>query len=236
MWLQKILALLPGQDAQARSRMYRSIREYGARSLDCYDLTQPRRPLSATEVRGLATGAILAFRGNEPLRALPSPRPAALAEGKENLAQWWGITNTAEAIERLERLHYAGHRQELHPQLQSQPERWHAVFRANPFLAKRLVTSVAAWDYARLVNVARWCYDYGYLNWEQAWPFIDAATRLGLRDFYSWESFATSFVAGRLMWNPTLESHAEVAKITTFLVDSPHSPWRSLPWQPYPVD
>jgi hypothetical protein len=247
MWLQEkfnnalgtavdsLLGLVGNKEALVHTRMHSNIRRYGSRSVDCYDLARPRRPLNATEVRGLATGGILAFYNDDPIRVLPPLTPEGLAGGKESLAQWWGITNTEQAIERLERLQHTGHRQELRPQLKSQPKRWNAVFEANPFLEKRFVTSIAAWDYARMVNVARWSYDYGYLSWEQAWHYINAATRLALLEFDSWDSFATSFVAGRLMWNPDLESHAEIAKLTTFLVESPASPWRSIPWQPYPV-
>lgn len=213
-----------------------NLRQYGARDLAAFDLTQPVRELSKTEIRGLATGAILFFYGDNPIKILPQLKPDQLEERKETTGQWWGIHNTQDALEILQWLREEGHRQKFHGQLKQSPLHWRTQFATNPFLKKQEVENVAAWDYARSVNVARWCYDYGYLTWEQAWPFIDAATKHALRDYDSWESFATGFVAGRMMWDLPNEQHEDIAGIARYLLESRVSLWHDIPWALYPVN
>ncbi|MBX0288894.1 DUF1266 domain-containing protein [Hymenobacter sp. HSC-4F20] len=213
-----------------------NLRQYGARDLADFDLTQPVRQPSKTEIRGLATGAILFFYGDNPIKILPQLKPDRLEERKETIAQWWGIYDTQDALEILQWLREEGHRQKFQGQLKQNPLHWRTQFANNPFLKKREVGKVGAWDYARSVTVARWCYDYGYLTWEQAWPFIDAATRHALREYDSWESFTTGFVAGRMMWDLPNEQHGDIADIARYLLESRVSLWRDIPWQVYPVE
>lgn len=212
-----------------------NLRQYGARSLDDFDLTQPVRHPTPTEVRGLATGAILFFWGDRPIKILPRLKPEPLAEAKAATAEWWGIQSTAEALDTLQWLRQEGHRHDFHDRLKRESLRWHGLFATHPFLKNRAVTSVAAWDYGRMVNVARWCYDYGYLSWEQAWELIDAGTRLALREYDSWESFAAGFLAGRLLWNPDREDHADLADVASYLLERRVGMWHDIAWQPYPV-
>ncbi|RFP64734.1 DUF1266 domain-containing protein [Hymenobacter lapidiphilus] len=212
-----------------------SLEQYGTRSLDSYDLTQPHRMLEPTEVRAMALGLPLFFWADLPVKLLAQLKPKPHAESKASLAEWWGIEDAESAHDTLHWLRLEGHRQEYQPRLKTESLHWHRQFEANPFLAKRPVNSIAGWDYVRLVCVARWCYDYQYLSWEEAWPFIDVGARLALRDFDSWESLAASFMAGRLMWAPDNPNHAEMAANLQILVESPTSPWRQIPWRPYPV-
>lgn len=211
-----------------------NIQQYGARDLVDFDLTQQAHQPNATEIRGLATGGILFFWGDNPIKVLPAIKPEVLVERKAATAEWWGINDTEEALDILHWLRQEGHRKEFREKLKTDFSHWQQLFANNPFLKTRSVSSVAAWDYARSVNVARWCYDYGYLSWAQAWEFIDAATRLAVRDYDSWESFATGFVAGRIMWNPESDGHDDIAEISRYLLESKYSPWRDIPWLPYP--
>lgn len=232
-WFQKLGQLLAGKELLERTRLLQNVRRYGVRDPMQYDLDGPTRTLSPLEVRGLALGGILAYWNNDTFYQLPPLCPECRAPNAESLAQSWGITTPAEAHQCLQRLGSPGHRQELRQRLKQEPDYWYGLFRQNPFLARRAVSGIAAWDYARLANLARWCYDVGYLNWEEAWPYIDQGNHLAQREYDSWESFATGFVAGRLMWNPGLDSHAEIADVARFLVESKLSPWRTLPWAPY---
>jgi len=234
-WLNFISTFLSNKKQADITLQNNNLQQYGARDLADFDLTLPVRQPDATEIRGLATGAILFYWGDDPIKILPHLKPKALAENKASTTEWWGIHNTEEALATLQWLRQEGHRQEFNDQLKSQPLHWHKQFEANTFLKTRTVTTVGAWDYGRMVNVARWCYDYGYLTWEQAWRYIDLATRMALRDYPSWESFTTGFVAGRIMWNPSSETHDDVADIARYLVESNLSLWRDIPWQPYPV-
>lgn len=233
--LTKLLQnLLPGR-RNARVLENFNLQQYGTRNLDCYDLTKPYRVLEPTEVRAMALGLPLFFWADLPVKLLASLKPKFHAESKASLAEWWGIEDAESAHDTLHWLRLEGHRQEYQPRLKTESLHWHRQFEANPFLAKRPVNSIAGWDYVRLVCVARWCYDYEYLSWEEAWRFMDVAARLALRDFDSWESLAASFMAGRLMWAPDNPNHAEMAANLQFLVESPTSPWRQIPWQPYPL-
>ncbi|PJJ61211.1 DUF1266 domain-containing protein [Hymenobacter chitinivorans] len=234
-WLRSVSNFLSNKKIIAIEVRKQNLRQYGARDLDGFDLTQPARQPTPTEIRGLATGAILFFYGDNPIKLLPQLKPAEREERKAATAQWWGIYGTEDALEVLQNLRREGHRHKFQQQLKHESLQWYNRFAAHPFLKSRTVTNVGAWDYARLVNVARWCYDYGYLSWEQAWPFIDAGTRLALRDYDSWDSFAAGFVAGRLLWDVHNDSHADIAEVARYLLESPVSLWRDIPWQPYPV-
>ncbi|MCB2409097.1 DUF1266 domain-containing protein [Hymenobacter lucidus] len=234
-WLRTVATMLDSKKMAAITLENDNLRQYGARDLAGFDLTQPVRQPTPTEIRGLATGAILFFYGDNPIKILPQLKPAELVERKAATAQWWGIEDAEEALNVLQSLQEEGHRHDFQPLLKSESLYWYNLFEANPFLKSRTVTNVGAWDYARMVNVARWCYDYGYLSWEQAWKYIDAGTRLALRDYDSWDSFATGFVAGRIMWDATNESHEDIAEIARYLLESKFSLWRDIPWQPYPV-
>lgn len=226
--------LRPGQ-GNARVLENFNLQHYGTRSLDAYDLTQPHLLLSPTEVRAMAMGLPLFFWADLPIRLLARLRPQPFATNKASLAEWWGIEDADSARDTLQWLRHEGHRQQYQLRLKAESLHWHRQFELNPLLAKRPVASVAGWDYVRLVCVARWCHDYDYLSWEEAWPYIDAGARLALREFDSWAELAASFMAGRLMWMPDNPHHAEMAANLQFLVESPASPWRHIPWQPYPV-
>jgi len=211
-----------------------NLRIYGARDLGFYDLRAPTRVLTPVEIRGMAGGLPLFFWSDVPISLLAQLKPAELAQRKASMAEWWGVTDTEQALDTLNWLRHEGHRQKFQAQLKQQSLHWHRQFESHALPAVHTVENIAAWDYVRSVCVARWCHDYGYISWEQAWPFIDAATRLALRDFDSWESFAASFLAGRLMWSPESESHGDLAKIVAYLVKSPDSPWRYVAWHDYP--
>ncbi|UOQ52540.1 DUF1266 domain-containing protein [Hymenobacter cellulosivorans] len=235
-WLRSVSIFLSNKKIAAIKLENENLRLYGARDLAGFDLTKPVRQPTPTEIRGLATGGILFFYGDNPIKILPQLKPDELVERKAATAQWWGIYDTEDALTALQNLRKGGHRQDFQNQLKHESLHWYNLFATNPFLKSRTVTNVGAWDYARMVNVARWCYDYGYLSWEQAWPFIDAGTRLALRDYDSWDSFAAGFVAGRLMWDVQNDSHADIAEIARYLIESNVSLWRDIPWQLYPVE
>ncbi|MET4108196.1 DUF1266 domain-containing protein [Hymenobacter sp. UYP22] len=229
-----LLDLTPAR-RQAAALEKANLRIYGARSLDFYDLTKPTQVLSPVQIRGMAGGLPLFYWSDVPIALLAQLKPDELAERKESMEEWWGIANAEQALDILNWLQREGHRQKFKAQLKHQSLHWRRQFAAHPLPAVQSVENIAAWDYVRSVCVARWCHDYGYLSWEQVWPFIDVATRRALRDFTSWESFAASFLAGRLMWSPESDSHAELADIVAYLVKSPDSPWRYVAWHDYPA-
>lgn len=233
-WWRGLRAAWTGKELPLTPQRLQSLQHYGVEEVSGFDVARPLRELTPLEARGSALGAILFLTGDYPFKVVLPMKPARLKRERESVAEWWGIENTDEALEQLTRLLQQGHRPELSQRLKRQPLDWYARFEANPFIGQRPVGSLAAWDYARIVNVARWSFDFGYLTWEQAWHYIDQANRLARRDFDSWEAFATSFIAGRIMWNPGSESHDEIAAIATSLLNNPHSAWRTLAWESYP--
>lgn len=229
-----LLDLTPAR-RRANALMKANLRLYGARDLSSYDLTAPTQVMTPLEIRGLAGGLPLFFWSDVPLALLAKLVPTELAERKASMVQWWGIANREQALDILNWLKQEGHRQKYQQLLKQNSLHWHRVFEDHPLPAVGAVQNIAAWDYVRSVCVARWCHDYGYLSWEQVWPFIDTATRQALRDFDSWESYMASFLAGRLMWSPESETHADLAGIAAYLLKSPHSPWRYIAWADYPA-
>ncbi|RYY18594.1 MAG: DUF1266 domain-containing protein [Cytophagaceae bacterium] len=236
-WWRELRAVWTGKEPLLSAKQVENLQRYGVKDIAGFDAAHPVRELTPLEARGSALGAILFLTGNYPFEVVLPMKPTRLKDEKESMAEWWGISSPEEALaqlEQLEQLVRQGHRQRLTQQLKRQPLDWYARFEANPFIGQRPVGSLAAWDYARLVNVARWSFDFNYLTWEQAWHYIDQANRLARRDFDSWEAFATSFIAGRIMWNPDSSTHDTIAAIATSLLSSPFSAWRTLAWESYP--
>jgi hypothetical protein len=58
----------------------------------------------------------------------------------------------------------------------------------------------AAWDYGRLIFIARLCFDAKYLSQAEAWTYIEQAHQLAFIEFNSWEAYAKSYVIGRALW------------------------------------
>ena len=91
--------------------------------------------------------------------------------------------------------------------------------------------NAAAWDMGRMVNVARWCYDNGYISEEQAWEYILAAESESASVYSGWEEFGKSYIIGRALWNG-----ADGAGLSCFmdivekLLKDAKSPWVLFPF------
>lgn len=103
---------------------------------------------------------------------------------------------------------------------------------------RRVIESIAAWDAARVVDVSRFIVDAGYLPADEAWAAIDAAARMVLPEYPSWEEFQLGFLAGRVFWqcNGTFDAQevsADYRRYTSSgksLLSKADSPWQRLPW------
>ena len=140
----------------------------------------------------LAYGAILA------LYRLESPRTLQVMENpeilKDGLSAAWEVNNTEEAVQTLEWLLSEGHRTKFNELLlalkagQSFTEEevgksQECYESAQEGMMKRLsftksdfdqVNTIAAWDFERAINIARWSYIVGYLTEDQAWNYIES--------------------------------------------------------------
>ncbi len=82
-----------------------------------------------------------------------------------------------------------------------------------------------AWDYGRLVFVARLCFDAGYLNQEEAMKIINDAYKKAKSNYSNWEDFAKSYVIGRAMWGGINSSNNGITSIAQDLLNDVESPW-----------
>lgn len=211
----------------------RNIIQFGVRDPSEYDVTGERLLLDPLPLRAVATGAILFFSNNEPIKQLCRMLPELQSKHRQQLAEWWGIETSADARARLDALVRTGHRATLQPQLVQNEAQWRAQFDGYTFLRGRPVTSVAAWDYCRIVNLAYWCRGVGLLTDMPTYEYIHLGAQLAAERFQSWEELAVSFLAGRIMWSPDQSNHERLGSIADYLLTAEHNVWMECPWQGY---
>ncbi len=227
-----IAGILITKGIAGEEKQKENVRAYGVTDPVDFNLKQPTQVLDAEQIRALATGGILFYAADQPMTGLYPLSWLGRGRHKTQLAEWWGISSPAEALDTLNWLHHEGHRHDYAEQLRHEPTYWRTEFARNKFVRYSADLNIAAWDYARLVNVARWCYDLNYLSWEQAWPFIEAGTALSRQVYDSWESFANGFLAGRVMWQPENPSHDDMGEVVRTLLKKPDSLWQRYAWRP----
>jgi hypothetical protein len=98
-------------------------------------------------------------------------------------------------------------------------------------LARRtdLQRSVAAWDYSRVVSLARAAYDAGFISDAQAWQAIEQAAAAAREDNHSWPEFVASYLIGRTLWGGD-ESIEHFVDVCGRMFADAASPWRTVPW------
>lgn len=164
---------------------------------------------------------LLAYGANLSLYRSESPRILAVKVDyetlKEGLSASWDVSNTEEAVQTLEWLLTEGHRTRYDQLLialkagQSFSEdevgkSQECYETAQEVIMKKLsfttsdfdqIDTIAAWDFDRAVNIARWSYILGYLTEEQAWGYIERAADAASQLFESWKDYFISFAFGR---------------------------------------
>ena len=86
---------------------------------------------------------------------------------------------------------------------------------------------LVAWDYSRLVNVARWGYTAGYVDETIAWQWIMEAARAIQEAYSDCTEIGDDFLLG-LGGNPAEEQFIEAVKR---MREARESPWRTTPWR-----
>jgi hypothetical protein len=133
----------------------------------------------------------------------------------------WGIYDRATLLDNLNKLVKAGHSAifdrcaaviAANPGLD--PEGW-AALGADPSLsAPRFAfvrdygplahgASLRAWDFSRLVYLARDGYALGFLSEEEAWSWLREAADALRDDYSSWLDFGQAYILGRRFWGST---------------------------------
>lgn len=82
------------------------------------------------------------------------------------------------------------------------------------------ITTLRAWDYDRLVTVARWCYGVGYITEDEAWSYINFATEQGEKDYTSWRTYLAGVIIGRTIWNESSTMESDDEEIVRDLLSS----------------
>lgn len=62
------------------------------------------------------------------------------------------------------------------------------------------IDTLSAWDYDRLVTVARWCYSLGYITEEEMYAYAQQAADLAVADYDGWRDYCAAVIIGRTLW------------------------------------
>lgn len=93
------------------------------------------------------------------------------------------------------------------------------------------VTTVSAWDFDRMVTVARLAYIAGWLTEEQAWYYIHRAAEAGAADYTDWRSYFAGVMYGRAIWSSDRFFTPENARIAEALLSSSESIYNEVPFR-----
>ena len=176
-------------------------------------------------------------------------------EIKENLGNFYDITDHESAIETLNWLYERGHRvffdtmKQLYSGIgegidysmldedeqMSFMEYFMNLQSALPVLAENgyfsdvseiAKVSITAWDMGRLVMVTRSCYDCSYINEEEAWAYIENAHKACKEEYSDWNEFAKGYIFGRAMWSGNSEYLSGIMSLAEGLLSDEESPWK----------
>lgn len=180
-------------------------------------------------------------------------------EIRDNLEEYYGVTDSQTAEETLEWLLHEGHRiyydavmalaagenipgldawdEEEKDRLReyfSNLQESFQVLIEEDFLEEDTdlgELSILAWDMGRLVMVTRSCYDCGYIDEAVAWKYIEQALKLCREAYGSWQELAQGYVVGRAMWGGNNSTLLGIIAIAQGLLDDEESPWKQVPLQ-----
>ena len=174
--------------------------------------TEKKGKLSKEQQNLLVFGAVLAARNNMPYDELT---PAEFKDASiQVLGSSWEITDSASAKLQLDDLLNAGHRKEGDPILEkiktNAPADLEEAAGLYNDVKKNLIDSygyteeqinsiktISAWDYDRLVNVARFSYYAGYITEAEMWDYINKAATAAKADYNSWNDYFAGVIIGR---------------------------------------
>ncbi len=88
---------------------------------------------------------------------------------------------------------------------------------------------ISAWDYGRAVIVTRSSFDCGYLSEDEAWSVIDTVYEAAKNDFADWRALAQSYIVGRAMWGGDSMMLTGLSNIAANLLTEEGSPWKDVP-------
>lgn len=88
--------------------------------------------------------------------------------------------------------------------------------------------SILAWDMGRMVMVTRSCYDCGYISEDEAWKYIENTYQACRETYADWEQFAKGYIFGRALWSGVNMSLTGIISISEGLLKDENSPWKKV--------
>jgi hypothetical protein len=214
----------------------------------------PKGHVKGLRLRQIGLGLILSEAWGAYTDSLTTGTPKAKLRAM--LGGDWRITDSESARDTLRSLLDLGHRAVLDPTLRvyaiTPRESWNAALAAanlpvaefrtalegldavvHRLSATGLITSadlknsIGAWDFGRVVAIARAAYDCGYIGETEAWALIGEADARARRIYKSWNDFAASYLIGRALWagHRGTDVTMAFAEIAETLKTDPASPW-----------
>jgi len=217
-----------------------------ALSAPVYQGSNNGTPSRAQQRWAIAASAILSTFNHERLDTLSSNESTL---GARNMLQnSWGIGSRDDFLQTLQWIDQGGHRQvfselgaraaDLSPDDLSKAvsrlnaEDANSVMVAHRYYKQFGAQSIAAWDYARYINLCRWGVAAGYISEEEAWPRAMHAAQILQQTFASWREFGENYLVGREFWSlsRTRDNGQQMRAIYLQLVNDRGSPWNRIPW------
>lgn len=194
----------------------------------------------------LAFGAPLFVYNSENVDSYDSQYDVEIT--KQQMDEWWGIQDHDSAIDTVQWLCQEGHHAKADAVLRlilSNAESIPAELAdkyddvrtiLNYMLENQLCTieeipvSSMAWDLVRVVNVARWTQQCGYITTDEMWQIMNVAAEMATQNFASWEEYGRSFAFGRGVWHGDEDDCETAQDIVNTLLKKEESPWIQLSW------
>ena len=194
----------------------------------------------------LAFGAPLFVYNSENVESYDSQYDVEIT--KQQMDEWWGIQDHDSAIDTVQWLCNEGHHAKADAVLRlilSNAESIPAELAdkyddvrtiLNYMLENQLCTieeipvSSMAWDLVRVVNVARWTQQCGYITTDEMWQIMNVAAEMATQNFASWEEYGRSFAFGRGVWHGDEDDCETAQDIVNTLLKKEESPWIQFSW------
>jgi Protein of unknown function (DUF1266) len=167
---------------------------------------------------------------------------------RANLREGWDVTNATTLRDTLKWLTVEGHRTEfktLHRLLAKGSDSLEAQsgLRVAGLLGSATTDFIChnhgrfkngdliAWDFCRLINVARMGLSAEFLAFEtEAWEVIIPAAQRLQREYASWDELCDNYMLGRSYWQEGAEPEGHLVEAANWLKTNPKSPWKKLRW------
>jgi len=196
-----------------------------------------RQPLTKPEAWALAVGALYAqYNGfsQESLSQDPE-RKESLSDG---LKADWNITNRDELLVRLRNLESGpAWRTIARNQIEDVAAVRGGVRTKLRELGSLLYLDLkwrgklnVAWNACREANLIRNAVTIGYLNEQEAWPFLLRNARRVQQTYGSWQEMNDSFLDSREIWAGEKDPDFNACARLLLNPKDPNSPWSQLPW------